>query len=161
MKNITFLSFMLLFSWQINAQDTVKTFYSGNRLMSIGVKNNDKEQGEWIFYHTNGAKWTQGSYQDGVKVGLWKTWNDSGQLVQEYFADNGYFKSWFANGQAESVGEMKNSTKNGAWTFYHSNGQLMKKVEFENDELNGHVIEYYPNGQKKFEGDYTKGLFSR
>ena len=38
-----------------------------------------------------------------------------------------------ANGQVESEGEMKNSTKNGAWTFYHSNGQLMKKVQFEID----------------------------
>lgn len=140
--------FITLLAWQLAAQDTVKTFYSGNRLLSIGVKVNGKEQGEWLFYHTNGLVWTKGSYLNGEKVGLWKTWNDGGQLVQDYYADNGYFKSWYPNGQQESIGEMKDRKKSGDWTFYHQNGKLQKKATYLNDEMDGHVIEYYDNGQK-------------
>ena len=105
MKQFPFLILLLLLSASVAAQDTVKTYYSSDRLLSIGVKKQGKEQGEWIFYHANGTKWTQGEYKDGVQVGLWRMWNNAGDLLQEYYADNGPFKSWYPNGTMESKGE--------------------------------------------------------
>ena len=47
--------------------------------MSIGVQKKGVEQGHWIYYHNNGAKWTEGDYRDGIKVGVWKVWYDNGK----------------------------------------------------------------------------------
>jgi antitoxin component YwqK of YwqJK toxin-antitoxin module len=79
--------------------------------MSIGVKKDNKEMGEWLFYHSNGKLWTQGNYNNGVKVGLWKMWNNAGDLLQEYYADNGYSKTWYPNGTQESLGQFKDGKK--------------------------------------------------
>ena len=140
------------------AQDTTKTYWKNGKLMSIGVKKKGTEQGHWIYYHNNGAKWTEGDYQDGKKVGIWKVWYDNGKLGQEYHADNGPFKSWFQSGKVESEGQFKNGQRDGEWTFYHPNGQLYKQVIYIGDSVHGHVIEYYDNGDKLFEGTYDMGL---
>ena len=116
-----------------------------------------KEQGEWIFFHANGKKWTQGEYKDGVQVGLWRMWNNAGDLLQEYYADNGPFKSWYPNGTMESKGEIVNGKREGEWSFYYINGQLFKISHYHADSINGKVIEYHYNGTKKFEGEYLDG----
>ena len=68
--------------------------------------------------------------------------------------DNGPFKSWYSSGQLEIEGTMKDGMRDGEWRFYHLNGKLFKKVIYRNDLAEGSVIEYYDNGNKKFEGNY-------
>ena len=148
MKQFPLLILLLLLSASVAAQDTVKTYYSSDRLLSIGVKKQGKEQGEWIFYHANGTKWTQGEYKDGVQVGLWRMWNNAGDLLQEYYADNGPFKSWYPNGNMESKGEIVNGKREGEWSFYYINGQLFKISHYHADSINGKGIEYHYNGTK-------------
>ena len=84
MHKIVSLFFCLAFISLAVAQDTVKTYWNNNKLMSIGVEAKGLEQGHWIYYHNNGAKWTEGDYQDGKKVGVWKVWYEDGRkLAQE------------------------------------------------------------------------------
>ena len=86
-----------MLSWA-SAQDTVKTYWKNNKLMSVGVEKAGLEEGHWIYYHYNGTKWTEGDYRNGQKVGVWKSWYDDGTLNQEYNAENGPFKSWYISG---------------------------------------------------------------
>ncbi len=64
-----FLSLCCL--WVLSAQDTVKNYWSNKKLMSIGVQKNGQEDGLWVYYHKNGVKWMEGSYDNGRKVGVW------------------------------------------------------------------------------------------
>ena len=48
MKKITFFVFCLLTTLLLGAQDTVKTYWSNNKLMSAGVESKGLEQGHWI-----------------------------------------------------------------------------------------------------------------
>ena len=122
--------------------------------MSIGRQVHGEEQGHWIYYHYNGAKWTEGDYKNGEKIGVWKSWYDDGRINQEYNAENGPFKSWYQSGQVESVGQFVDGKRSGRWTFYHPNGKIFKEVNYTSDSINGSVTEYYDDGAKYF-GPYT------
>ena len=148
MKKYFVVALLMAFILGLHAQDTVKTYWSNKKLLSAGVKVNDKEEGHWIFYHKNGLKWTEGNYRHGERVGQWKTWYDDGRLSQEGYMDNGPFKSWYKSGQVESEGSFKNGKRNGAWTFYHSNGKLYKQCTYLNDSIDGAVTEFHDNGVK-------------
>ena len=158
MRKIVLLWFCIALTTSLIAQDTTKTYWKNGKLMSIGVQKKGIEQGHWVYYHNNGIKWTEGDYRDGLKVGVWKVWYDDGKLGQEYHADNGPFKSWFQSGRTESEGQFKDGQRDGEWTFYHPNGQLYKKVMYIADSVHGHVVEYFDNGEKYFEGTYDMGL---
>ena len=83
MKRLSFLFCAILFCIGASAQDTVRTYWKNNKLMSIGVEKAGMEEGHWVFYHINGAKWTEGDYVDGRKVGVWRTWYEDGTLNQD------------------------------------------------------------------------------
>ena len=74
---------------------TLKTYWNNQQLKSIGLAKDSIEEGVWKFYHPDGRLMMEGKYLHGKKVGLWKAWYESGQLSQEYYADNGSFKSWY------------------------------------------------------------------
>ena len=154
MKRLSFLFCAILFCIGASAQDTVRTYWKNNKLMSIGVEKAGMEEGHWVFYHINGAKWTEGDYVDGRKVGVWRTWYEDGTLNQEYNAENGPFKSWYRSGKVEIEGQFVNGKREGKWTFLHPNGKLYKEVTYVRDSANGPVTEYYDNGTKYFEGTY-------
>ena len=80
-----------MFVLSVFAQDTAKFYWSNEALMSVGIMQNGKEDGQWSFFHKNGTKWSEGNYRQGEKVGLWKMWYDNGQLSQEYYADKRTF----------------------------------------------------------------------
>ena len=154
------LSLVILLAWiclTASAQDTVKTYWKNNKLMSVGVEAQGLEQGHWVYYHINGMKWTEGDYRDGKKVGVWKVWFDNGKLAQEYNAENGPFTSWYQSGQVESKGQFANGKRSGNWTFYHTNGKLFKEVTYVADSVDGPVTEYFDDGAKYFEGTYQMG----
>lgn len=71
------------------AQDTVKTYWRNNQLMSQGIQKAGVEEGVWTYYHYNGTKWSEGEFKDGQRVGIWKSWFDDGKLNQEYNAVTG------------------------------------------------------------------------
>ncbi|HQA87117.1 MAG TPA: hypothetical protein PK448_06070 [Bacteroidales bacterium] len=153
------LLIILLFATNVLlwGQDTIKTYWSNEKLMSIGVVINEKEEGKWTFFHKNGVKWSEGTYRKGEKIGPWKMWYDNGAISQDYYADNGPFKSYYLSGRAESIGAFKDGKRDGEWIFYHPNGQLFKKCIYINDSINGSVTEYYDNGAKHFKGSYRLG----
>ena len=45
------------------------------------VGNVEKKQGSWVFYHPNGNKKSQGSFESGKKNGAWKQFDERGKQV--------------------------------------------------------------------------------
>lgn len=60
-----------------------KTLDTDGNLRFTGeyLRNNERfvEDGEFIFYHTNGNIESKGRYQNGIKVGPWERYTSSGQ----------------------------------------------------------------------------------
>jgi antitoxin component YwqK of YwqJK toxin-antitoxin module len=46
----------------------------------------------------------------------------------------GPYKTYFENGQLQSVGEYRNSRKHGVFTFYHPNGKVREQGEYVADK---------------------------
>jgi len=55
---------------------------AGNLLVA-GQYDRDLPEGWWTIYHANGRKAVQGKVLHGAKVGLWRVWDEKGQLTSE------------------------------------------------------------------------------
>ena len=83
----------------------------------------------------------QGSIKDGKREGFWISYYDNGQL------------NWKVN--------YKNGLKEGKWVSYYENGKLWSEGEYDKfGEMTGEWVSYYDNGQLKQGGKYENGYMS-
>lgn len=116
-------------------------------------------------------------YEEGVKI-----------LDQNYGADtllNGVQRSWYEDGDKESMHNYVNGVKHGVqWGWYpdfdnskqyrehyvnglkegrqiqwYENGHIMTIKNYSDDKLNGVQRGYYENGNKQYKYNYINGLF--
>jgi len=59
----------------------------------------------------------------------------------------GVYKSTYADGKPNRVGQYLAGQASGEWTSYHTNGQVRLKGRYLNDEQDGEWTSYFPNGQ--------------
>ena len=74
----------------------------------VGLTN--RKHGDWVWWHSNGQKNTEGRYQYNKPVGKF-TW-------------------WYADGQLATEGEYVDGLQNGKWVWRHPNGQKNYVGEF-------------------------------
>jgi len=63
-----------------------------------------------------------------------------------------YGVEFFDNGQISGIGSSNGTgpdNKNGQWTFYYTSGNIIREAWYKNGKLDGPQTEYYENGQKK------------
>ena len=89
---------------------------------------------------------------NGKFHGLWKGFNDNGQLswIGNYKNNKleGPWESFYANGrQLRSRKNYINGKLHGLWELYHKNGQLHLKTNYNNGKREGFVEEFSENGQ--------------
>ena len=75
---------------------------------------------------------------------------------------NGKFVAYHNNGQIQSEGNYENGERVGTWVVYDENGQIIAEGEYKKDgetgrEWIGKFIEYYYNGQMRWEWNYKNG----
>jgi antitoxin component YwqK of YwqJK toxin-antitoxin module len=101
---------------------------------------NDKSYrvGLWKTFHESGQLKSEGNYKDGKQIGLWKTYHENGQLREE-----GYYN--LLDGMT------------GSWKKYHSNGKLSHEGKYKFGKEEGVHITLYENEQHKEEGNYKDG----
>jgi hypothetical protein len=56
-------------------------------LLVAGRYENDQPHGKWTVYHVNGRRALEGEMVHGAKKGLWRTWDEEGQLLSEITYD--------------------------------------------------------------------------
>lgn len=99
----------------VDNADTVyiyeKVFYQDGVIKVEGALKEDKREGEWKSFYTDGKPWSITEFQNGELDGLTKTFYMNGQLRYD-----GYYK----------VGD-----KVGNWHWYDSTGILNKEVDFD------------------------------
>lgn len=81
-----------------------------------------ERDGLWVWYHDNGKKSFEGSFQAGVPVDR--------------------HKYWYSNGQVQMMGKYEAGEMSGRWDYYDMNGLLSLQLEYKD----GRVVRI--NGQK-------------
>lgn len=75
----------------------------------------DSKNYDFITYHSNGKKSEEGTIRGGEKHGVWKSWNESGQLTAR--AKYNYGK------------------RTGKWVIWDNGEKQVFRIGFENDNL--------------------------
>jgi antitoxin component YwqK of YwqJK toxin-antitoxin module len=66
----------------------------------------------------------------------------------------GYWITYYANGNTRRQGAYKQGIKDGKWIQYFKNGTLSSEGYFKNGAFEMWYVCYSENGHKKWEGDY-------
>lgn len=135
---------------------------AGNGPQDINKTVDGKKTGTWKIYGNDksfagknyppDAVIEEGEYQDGKKVGLWKTYYPSGKIKSEVEhklgRPSGAFKTYYENGQVEEEGTWKGNAYRGGFKRYYENGVVAQEKTFnEAGKTEGKVTYNYPNGK--------------
>lgn len=149
---IPLIIFSFLFSSVTLAQEIIKKdgFYVD--------KKNNKYDGFYTTYHTNGVRkaiytlkdglengavefyysttqiMEKGTYKEGKKNGVWTRWSDSGNKLAEAIYKNGdkdgKWVIWDEKGVKRYEMYYSNGTKIGVWIMWDENGKISGQKEF-------------------------------
>jgi len=112
-----------------------------------------QEEGNWIFVNKDSVKITEGNFEHGKKIGIWKTYYEIETLKSEIEYKNGFKDGscvvYHKNGRKNYTGNYTKSLKSGKWTYWDENGVLTNEGEFKNDKMNGLWITYFPDEKIK------------
>jgi len=83
-------------------------------------------------YHPNGQVQIEGSYEDGLRNGVWRAYFDDGSLQSEYTYNagnrDGKCVVYHSTGQIYFEGQWENDQKTGVWTYFNEDGSISKPV---------------------------------
>jgi antitoxin component YwqK of YwqJK toxin-antitoxin module len=114
---------------------------------------NDNRHGIRKGYFTNGAKWFESNYIDGIQVGDCTYWQIDGtpKIVCSYNENGkqeGKWTEYFMDGRKRAEGMMKNGEMDGKWTFWYNTGE--KECQFKRkDNIFVNATVYHDNGKIK------------
>ena len=118
-----------------------------------------------VFYFANGAKSSEGYFEDGQPEGYWRTYYENGILKSEgNRLDHKLDSLWLfyrEDGALEKQITYKKNKKNGPSYIYNEEGLLIRKEVLSNDTLVGIAEEYYPEQRKIYQTfPYDDGLIN-
>lgn len=134
-----------------------------------------KRTGKWTVFHSNGKKFTEGSYDnDGRKTGEWREYYSNGKAMASGSYNGrkkGIWKYSLKNGSVYAEFSFENSDHMPKWGKFYEGGKVtgegdlsmtivgydQAKDEFTVDSLTkkGAWVEYHKNGKKSGEGTYS------
>jgi antitoxin component YwqK of YwqJK toxin-antitoxin module len=83
----------------------------------------------------------------------------------EYIVDNegsfikdGFYKTWFYNGQINISGFYKSNKEEGLWKTWNENGKIVTLINYKNGMRHGTYKEFYDNGNLCYEINYINGI---
>ena len=145
-----------------------ETYFENGQQESKGQYVNDFKSGAWIYYHSNGKIDRFGEYDsEGNRTGIWKSYyaNGNPNTVVERKNEklNGSYEDYYESGKLKIKSTCVNDTWHGLLEGYFENGQLQKRGKYDMDSLEGEWIAYYEDGHTQYTGTYSNnkknGLF--
>lgn len=161
---------------------TAKVFDENGKLIDINTMVGDSVASDpggvviidlYKEYHSNGKVKLMGGLNKGMRSGIFREFDNQGNLVQGYIyvkdtlVSEGFIKSggifdgeWVTyykqTGKVKAKGPFKDGIKDGKWTFYYPDGKKEQEGKFKKNTLYGQWYWYYRNGQVKRE-EYFNG----
>ncbi len=129
-----------------------------NRTDSAGLK-----QGFWIIYQNDGSKIQEkGLYKNNKKNGVWINFYSNGNTKSKITYNNGspsgYATFFYENGKISEQGNWQKDHWVGPYKYYYESGQLSYDWNYDTSgKRTGEQIYYHANGEKKYEGKWEKG----
>ncbi len=121
------------------------------------------KQGPWIIHKNNSNNITEkGLYKNNKKNGVWITYYSNGniksKITYSYNQPIGECSFYYKNGKLREHGNWKGDHWTGAYKFYYENGQLSYDWNYDSSgKRTGEQIYYHSNGTKMYEGNWNKG----
>lgn len=127
MRKVLFIS-ALLIPMTMMAQGINKFNYRVDGKPQSSFIGPDSENYTFKRYYSNGVKSEIGRFKNGLKHGVWKTWDDAGKLT--------------------SVAHYKNGEKTGKWVIKNENDQTTFEISFNHNHMvnalqkdnHGHIV---------------------
>ncbi len=148
----------------------VTNYHANGNLLARGKYFDQKKDSTWQYFNEeDGLLSAEEQYEQGVKVGVWKTYYPEGNVAEEltyrndkmqgpcvqYFTDgsvklkcnyaddklDGLYVIYHLKGTVEVSGTFSRNMKNGAWVYLHENGELEKREEYENGRMVSQIID--------------------
>ena len=113
-------------------------YYYGDVVKAEYTLLNGKINGQLKVYHYNGKIKKIGSYTNGIENGIFKEYDDKGNLEAEY--------------------SMSNGELNGSLKVYYPNGKLKKSGNYLKGKEHGNFVEYDDEGNKEAEYVMANGM---
>lgn len=142
--------------------------------------------GKWEGWFENGTKDYSGTYNQGLKDGIWDHFYDNGQqeLMDWYEAknvpDTNYYREesgkyatfikeklvsvqegphqlWYKNGNLKEDGKYEDNMQSGEWTYYYEDGKKQYQQTLIKGKQEGKVTSWYGIGTLESEKYFKKG----
>lgn len=138
------------------------TFYypSGEVMSKIEYQN--EGQADVVFLHKDGIKKAAGKYLNQKKEGNWNFYDTEGKIaaIDTYVKGqkNGLSKVYYDNGKVSETVNWNLGKREGLTTEYFKDGKKKSESNYVDDELQGRSMVFFPNGQFKTVGKYVDGV---
>jgi hypothetical protein len=96
-----------------------------------------ERDGPWRFHYPDGALREEGRYDDGRRVGTWRTWHRNGQLASQgerrwndatsASEREGPWEFWRDDGSPSARGAYGAGLREGEWAVFDEEGALVEK----------------------------------
>ena len=124
-------------------------------------------------YYPNGKVKREASFRDGKKEGVWREFDEQGNVVSSQTYQKGVltgqgivdtdgkrrgrYKEFYPDSTLRAEGLFVEGERSGEWRFYYQTGELQEVGSYIEGQPDGIWIWYYANGQKQVEEQFYKG----
>lgn len=137
----------------------VQAWYtSGNKVDALGAKQNDKNEGRWVYFNDTDLISAEGNYTNGEKTGTWKYYYNTGELKNIENYETGEVTVYYKEGTKSQHFFLKNDLIDGEVELYYAFGGLKEKLMYSNGKRNGPGQSYYLSGKKKMSFEYKEDV---
>ena len=109
--------------------------------------------------HANGKVKSEGYYKNGIKIGKWAHYYDTGSKESTAYYDSkgdrsGKWTSWYKNGQKWNTVCFNKGAAKGHWTYWYQNGNKWHKLSYADGEVHGKWTFWLEDGKLNDTGRY-------
>lgn len=142
-----------------------KLFRSNGALLEVKSLRDNMLNGPWIEYSKSGVVIGKSNYKEGKFDGEYKAFYDNGTLFSESHniegEADGDFTKYHLNGKVKAEGQFKSGNRIGKWKTYYYNGSLRSEYGYnKKGNVEGWVIKYSENGDTTSKAPYSNGVLN-
>jgi antitoxin component YwqK of YwqJK toxin-antitoxin module/peroxiredoxin len=129
-----------------------------------------KQDGQWTYWYSSGAKQAEGAWSSDFQDGPWTWWYANGQRQQTGVYQGsglsnrssaprvGRWQFWYDNGQLSSAGAYRDDRQDGRWEFFARDGRPYAAGTFTAGVKDLAWTWWHANGAPREAGTYDQGL---
>ena len=113
-----------------------RSFYKNGKPNTTGAYYQDKKNSVWRTWTDSGILVDSAVYRNGYIYGIGLQWNSDGKITDSLIFEEGgkgVSHGYWSDGQPKERGGYIAGKKEGLWTYYHKNGQKCQEVNYAAD----------------------------